>query len=60
MSEICYEGVQYGVARAAERARRESLFSNDYSGSDRDSGGGGSSYDSGGSSAGGSSGGGFR
>ena len=57
MAEICYEGVQAGVARAAAR---ESSYDHDYSGSSRDSGGGGSSYDSGGSSSGGSSGGGFR
>lgn len=56
MAEICYEGVQAGVARAAARASS----GGDYSGSSRDSGGGGSSYDSGGSSSGGSSGGGFR
>lgn len=53
MAEICYEGVQAGVARA-------SSYSHDYSGSSSSSGGGGSSYSSGGGSSGGSSGGGFR
>lgn len=57
MTEICYEGVQVGVARAASRA---SSYDHDYSGSSKDSGCGGSSYDSGRSSSGGSSGGGFR
>ena len=57
MTEICYNGVQAGVALAEARARS---YNNDYSGTSSDSGGGGSSYDSGGDSSGGSSGGGFR
>ena len=60
MADICYEGVQAGIVRAASQTSSGSGSSRDYSGSSTFSGGGGSSFSSGGSSAGGSSGGGFR
>lgn len=50
MAEICYRGVQAGIA--AHQSSSSSSGGRDYSGSSSSSGGGGSSYSSGGSSAG--------